>query len=295
MEKFSTWRDKGTGISPFMPVDAPPSSIASKYLAQPVLYVFKFPILIITLALYYALIPFPAVANFIVTKLYGFRRIETTVDGLKRSKVAEIQAAKPKVNDIVVVNYVAPINGLILASIAQCSWRSIVILIPAANGEYYSYSIWDVFTRAMDEISTPNPSAQPITDLTALKGKLVFIFPEGTPSNNRSILPFVTSKTNKLKVNNVFTFKTLSLKISPLHFTTPLPLTSKFAYVYSLLTNLHNKSVISVKIFEHGQSNELDFNLSKRSFETNQLNSVGDYLDIQMKEKFYAEYIKVKR
>lgn len=220
------------------------------------------------------------------------RTIETTVDGVKRSNVDQINRLKPAVNDVVVVNYISPINGLILAAVSQCSWRSVVILIPSGKG-LYVYNIWDILWVTLSTSSTP-PQGEAVTDLASFKGKLVYIFAEGTTSNNRCVLPFVSLKLSGLNLDG-FNLKTVLLKLSPPGFTTPLPTVTPIGYIQSLLTNLNPKSIVKVKIFNHEKEKSLNLNLAKKDFELNQLNSVGQDLNISLKEKFYIEFLKLNR
>lgn len=295
MEKFSNWRDKGTGISPFMPVDSQPLGIAGRAL-QLLLVVAKLPIFVVVYLGYLTICPFASVANFLVVTLFGFRKVEVTADGVKKSRSKEVDAQRPGPNDVVVVNYVSPIDPLILASIAKVSWRNIYFLIPDNSGDLYEYSAWGAAKQALSP-SAENAllSTEKVTDLSRYSSKLVYIFAEGTTSNNRSILPFmgVPAIEGLSHGNNKFTFKTVLLKISPNSFTTPLPLHSLSGYLFSLLANISGKSGVRAKIFTH--QNGIDLVASKRSFELNQLTSVGNELDILLKEAFHSQYLKVKK
>lgn len=284
MEKFSTWRDRGTGISPFMPVEAPPASPVARLGVQPLVFGVKLPFLLVALALYWTVLPLPAMARFILGTLCGFC-IEVSVDGVKRSRVDEIDRARPSTNDWVVANYVSPLNGLILASVARCSWRDIVVLIPNQHGQLLQYSVWGVIAHALSSDPVPAPH---LKEVSSLFGKLVLHFPEGTPSNNRALLPLIG-----IPPVDGFTVKTVLLKVSPPTLTTPLPLASPWQYFYSLVSTSARRSV-KAKIFPHVDSN-VNLAESQKYFDLNQLSSVGTELDLQLKQRFYTEYLRVRK
>lgn len=291
MEKFSNWRDKGTGISPFMPIPEPPAL----FMAVPkvIVSLIRLPILVLTLAVYFVL-PFPAIGSFIVLVLFGFRNNDVSVDGVKRSKTDEINASRPTLNDFVVVNYLSPVDGLILASLSNANWNQIKLLVPNKDGEMYQYSIWGFIRYTLStNIGVPTTQTR-VTNYSTLKNRLVFCFIEGTPSNNKSILPFID---NLAIPKSVFNFKTLILKIQPSYLTTPLPLVSKKVYFFKLLANLNKSSIIRAKIFRH-TSTEMkeyfDFNLLRHCFEVGQLNLISKDLNIDQKIGFYKYYTDYK-
>lgn len=295
MEKFSNWRDKGTGISPFMPTPEPAALFM--ILPKAIVFLMKMPIFVLSLALY-LLLPFPPIGRFIILVLFGFKQYDLTVDGIKKSKTREINASRPIVGDFVVVNYQSPIDGLILAALSNTNWNKIAILIPNREGELYQYSIWGLIRYTLStDIGVPTSTIK-ISNYSSLKNKLVYCFIEGTPSNNKSILPFMDNLAAIPK--NTFNFKTIILKIQPGYLTTPLPIVSKWRYFTSLLTNLNKNSSIRAKIFKHAPSelkDNFDFRLLKHCFEVGQLNLIGQDLNIGQKISFYNYYIdhKVKK
>lgn len=295
MEKFSNWRDKGTGISPFMPT--PEQATLFMIVPKAIAFLMKMPIFVLALGVYF-LLPFPAIGRFIIFVLFGFRNYDLTVDGVKKSRTDEINATKPTVGDFVVVNYQSPIDGLILAALSNANWSKIAILIPNKEGELYQYSIWGLIRYTLStNIGVPTSTIK-IGNYSSLKDKLVFCFIEGTPSNNKSILPFMDSFVAIPKA--AFNFKTLILKIQPGYLTTPLPIVSKRRYFVRLLTNLSKNSSIRAKIFKHAPTESkdtFDFRLLKHCFEVGQLNLIGQDLNINQKINFYNYYIdhKVKK
>lgn len=283
MEKFSEWRDKGTGISPFMPADERPNVLVAS-----ALFIAKAP-----LVLFFVVATFiwrtPKVLYWALKLLFGIRRIEITVEGVKRSAKEEIYKNLPDIGDFVICNFTSPIDGLVLASMAKVNWDKIVILVPNKDGVLFQYSIWSLMKCAVTPTIGINTSSTKIDDYDQLRNKLVYCFIEGTPSNNKAILPFVNIGPVP---SNSFNVKTLLLKLMPNALTTPLPV-SLSSYFMSTIANTSKSSYIRVRIFNHHTRNSqrnFDLKLLKSCFESSQLNIIGSDLNIDQKIKFYVYY-----
>lgn len=271
-----------------MPIPEPPARFM--IIPKVIVALMRVPIFVFTLAVY-MLLPVPAIGRFMMAVLFGFKHIDLSVDGVKRSKTDVINASKPTLNDFVVVNYQSPIDGLILASLSNVNWNKIAILIPNKAGDLYQYSIWSFIWCTLSTSIGVQTSGVKIGNYSALKDKLVFCFIEGTPSNNKSILPFIDNVT--AVPMSAFTFKTLILKIQPSYLTTPLPIISKKCYFLKLLSNLNKSSAIRAKVFNHNATefkDTFDFRLLKHFFEAGHLNLIGPDLNINQKLSFYNYY-----
>ncbi|CCE86138.1 Piso0_005788 [Millerozyma farinosa CBS 7064] len=288
MEKFSQWRDKGTGISPFMPEPKPSNPFFTAVKA--VVFVFKFPVFVLLLGAYW--VSSSAFILSIALKLFmGFSRFEVSVEGLKKSNTAGINQERPKINELIISNYVSPLDGFIFATISQLRWSKIVILIPDEEGETSMLSVWSLFFHALNIPGKDAKSSQKLKNLSSLKGMAVLYLPEGTPSNNRAILPFY--KLKNFAGASDFVVKTLVLKLKPRYLTTPLPTTSSLGYLFNLLTNFDKNTSIIAKIYCHDPSKkdkEPDLDRAKYCFQVSQLHSVSDDLRISSKLKFFDYY-----
>ncbi|KAK6456236.1 vacuolar protein sorting protein 66 [Scheffersomyces xylosifermentans] len=288
MEKFSSWRDKGTGISPFMPVPFPleqEKSTVKKWLqltVKTLVFLVKLPFLILFTLIYY-LTSFKPLAQFVLLILFGFNNLDFSVENVKKSNTIAINKNKPGANEVIVVNYVSPLDGLIYAVISKTwNWRNIKILIPVQSGELYEYSIWSLILHAFDNTHLGTP----IGDSDHYKSKVVFLLLEGTTSNNKALLPFV-----KLKPSYTFkgfTVKSLVVKIKPAYFTLPIP-TSKIGYLFELLTNLDQLKNNYIRLKSY-QFDSFAPETIKSSFEMNSLNAINQNLNIAEKENFIAYY-----
>ena len=293
MEKFSNWRDKGTGISPFMPVPTPlysNSSIVKKtglFLIKSVIFALKLPLVIVSVVLYY-LTGLQFLAKFIVLVLFGFNRLEALVDGVKRSHTEKINAILPKRNDLIVVNHSSPLDGFIYACLCSgVSWSKIAIVIPDSKGSLTLYTVWSLFSHTFNPRATGTP-----VELCQLKDKVVFLLLEGTPSNNKALLPFQPIAATDF---SGFSIKSVVIKFQPQYLTMPIPHISKWMYLFEALTSISIKNnFIKAKIYSFEK-----WNLSsiKNSFEVNSLSILGPQLDLTLKklfEKYYFDF-KVKK
>ncbi|ODQ79685.1 hypothetical protein BABINDRAFT_161405 [Babjeviella inositovora NRRL Y-12698] len=286
MEKFTTWRDKATGIAPFLPVPEARAESSLVYLSSVAfktgLFVLKLPIFVVAYALFVA-IPFvPAVSKFLarlILILFGFYTVDISVDGVKRTNRDLIRANHPNDNEIIVVNFTSPLDVIILSSITS----NPVFAIPDHAGVLHEFSVTGIIKYALSKPSLTDPLPQNKIDFTRLKNKTVYIFAEGATSNNKAVLPFPANlqplpKTHKLK--------SFVLRISPTFLTTPVPVSS-LVYLYRALTNVSGVVKGRVVLLD------IDINWIgiRDSFETaGKLRLVGQGLDIQSKLKFLDAY-----
>ncbi|RLV85072.1 Lysophosphatidic acid:oleoyl-CoA acyltransferase 1 [Meyerozyma sp. JA9] len=287
MEKFSNWRDKGTGISPFMPVPVPHSTSSM----APLVFLLRLPVVILT-GLLYVVFPIQVVAKSIVLVLLGFNRFDLSVEGVRRSKIDEIDNSRPNVGDFVIANYTSPLDGFFLAGLSNTFWYKIVLLVPDEKGQLYEYSIWSFFWLTLSRdigVATSKVKA----DYSKYTNKLVFLFAEGTPSNNKALLSFIPN-IPPVPTKLGFNFKTIALRIFPPYLTTPVPVVSPFSYLYQVISHYDRNSYIRAKIIKHDRfsyGNQYNINDASASFELAQLNVISKDLGIQEKRKFYSYFV----
>lgn len=290
MEKFSNWRDKGTGISPFVPIPEPSTPLYSRIIS-PLISLIKLPILL-SLFLLSFIWTSPSLIKIIIKFLFSFSKIDFSVQGIKRSNLIKINQSKPSLNQIIFVNYITPIDSLFLATISNVSsWRKLAFVIPDSKGDTYVYSMWG-FIKHSFQFPHSITSGKKITLDKLLKQNLVvFYFIEGTPSNNRSILPLQKN----ISIPTSVSAKLLILKIYPPFLTLPVPTVSLTKYIFTLLTGLHNRS-IKFRLVDIDSGSNLD-NSIKLGFTENGWNIIDDSLNIDNKINFYNYFIdyKVKR
>lgn len=310
MEKFSDWRDPGTGISPFMPIiDHNKPNIIVKFtriLIKSLIFVTRIPLFLLFITIY-AIIPIPIVRQFtiwyILNFLFSFNALslntgslyDVSVDGIKRSNKKLINANLPQANDVVIVNYTSPLDYLVLFVLNPNS----VALALDRNGNLIRYSVWQFFAASLSLPNTATTVNPKPVKLESFKGKTIFIFPEGSPSNGKSILPYIRTKLDLSQytkptttASTAFKFKTLTLKIHPAELTTPVPV-SKFSYFFKLFTNWQIKYRLKILLLDE---DELQWeNIRNKSAETGRLRLVGHDLNLDAKLRFVEAYKNNKR
>lgn len=258
MEKFTNWRDKATGISPFIPVNTSKSSVLT-YIPKLVVSVFKLPFFIF-LSILLVLSSIIPVCFKTVSRIYLLLVCNLTTFPPQRTKFGK--------NDLVVVNFTSFIDVLIISILEPNSY----ILINDCDLKLRRVSRWQLLRKS---ISAPNNLGE-LVELDQLKGKLIWYFVEGTTSNNKSILkfhiPFTTVDGRKLRTMT-------TIKSTWCNTVLPISIASLIWKQLSIL----EKTNLSVKI-----SNEIELSQVKNSLQLNKLRSVN--LDINDKADFLKKY-----
>lgn len=280
MEKFSTWRDKATGISPFMPVETPKTPLR-KYVVDPVLVAVKLPLFVV---LYYLsfLAPKP-ITRFVLATLFGISQIDVLVDGVRKLKTDEINRNRPGVNNVVVQNFVSPFDVFLLFSISNVSSLSSIAVLVPHDGALYRFTPWQTVQLCFGGLDGATHGTKVTKYFDELKNKLVVLLPEQTPSNNRAVLPFAAVPSALFEMPS-FTTKTVVLRMYPNSLALPVPHMTPFQYLVKMLS-LPASSFVKVKIVPHAKGS---LALAKLDFADNGLSTVE--LGLAQKRDFYAYY-----
>lgn len=280
MEKFSTWRDKGTGISPFMPPESA-ESFAFKFIVSPVLVCVKAPLFVLLyLATYIA--PKPAI-KLAFSWLLGIKDIDLLVEGIRKTKTEEINRHKPQLNDVVIVNLISPLDVFILFVVSAVnSLRQIVVVVSSPDG-LMRFSVWEYVSFMFSDLDSRFPKDNKLSSFKELEGKMVIFFPEGTSTNNKAILPFIQIPESFLSIPG-FSYKTIVLRMYPNILTLPVPHMTKSQYIRKLLSQ-REKTFVKVRIVPNEKAS---LNASKVIFAENGLNTVQ--LGLKEKKDFFTFY-----
>ena len=185
MEKFTDWRDKGTGIAPFFP---PPTSSKEGKVLNSVVYGFFFMIKIILL------LPFIIVNQLtgskmalttILKRLFGWS-MDVNVIGVKRKAVTK-KEHYPTAGNLYLVNYQSALDAITLNLLSQ---GNPIFLVPD-NVHIYKLSLWNFIRYTLDDGSLNiSKYGEIVANINELKKSVNFLFIEGTCSNGKSTLPF---------------------------------------------------------------------------------------------------------
>ena len=218
MEKYTKWRDAGTGIAPFLPVNAPDFSYGS--LPFRVLTCIIKSILVLVAGLLFLLVDSFfrfSLGNVSTSAFEGLRWVSARfflfISGFYQIPVAfeGRKPSKPKAGDIVIANMTSPIDVMLLVYLYPSA------LFTAGDIEmlYQPQSALSAFFARF--YTTRVRKGVPIQDLRRqYKDRVIIICPEATTSNNRGLLSFCP-----LMVDSAFV---VSIKYNnPPYLATPLP------------------------------------------------------------------------
>lgn len=303
MEKFSQYRDKGTGVAPYLPH---PRSKADGSLPSTIFVVLqaplallealvKIPLLILLLAVYAAVIQFvtwqPLRKAYFSVLLYtcGFWFWNVSAEAVRRNKLSE---AYPRPGEVVVSNYLSPLDGFVYSALFDP-----VFIVPHASSRVYQeLGPFGVFVKALGipEIVPPThgESLSKIVFEATSRGRAVVIFSEGTTSNGRGLLPLLNIDFHQLSQNTKII--PAGLRIAPQYITTPLPVPLPL-WVFKLLSNPTGWHV-SLRFAEpcFAKDTNVTNNLVESICRVGRLKSIGPDLGVEGKRNFWKVYSKKK-
>jgi len=224
MEKYSQFRDRGSGVAPFFPIPREPSGV---YLPVHIfLFLFRLPILI-SLSFTYLIFSWLPVGPLIrkgafwtILGIPGIWWIDIQIDGVKRGSLGKNQHRLPQPGTVIASSFTSPIDCLYLAAIFDP-----IFTISYPNTRLVrQISLFHAIFRAL---ASPEPvppigaKLVPLSDIVRRNpDSVVVVLPECTTSNGRGILtlsPSILTASSKTRIYPV------SLRYSPSDITTPLP------------------------------------------------------------------------
>lgn len=279
MEKYSTWRDKGTGIAPFIPLSFPKSAV-SKYVIDPLLIAVKFPLFVFLY--WFSVIAPKTCVNAIFTLLFGFST-DILVEGVRKLNKVEIAKAVPEKNTMVIANFASPLDIFVIYLTSNVSSLNSVLAILPIDNALYMLTPWQLAWFCFKPINHKYGTRLTSQNEDVLKNKLVVVFPEGTASNNRALLSF-SPAVEPIFALKGFSHQTVLLLWYPNCVSLPIPIVSFMQYLFRLFT-LTSNPLVKVKITPHAQGS---LKASKLAYQDNGINFVD--LGVSEKMKFFEYY-----
>ncbi|KAI9047984.1 hypothetical protein LZ554_007782 [Drepanopeziza brunnea f. sp. 'monogermtubi'] len=238
MEKYSQFRDRGSGIAPFFPVASTPAGIY--FPAHVFLFLFKLPFFVTVAATYFLFLQwFPLGSLFkkailwMILGIPGIWWIDLQIDGVKKGSLAKKHEGRvPQPADIIASSFTSPIDSLYLAAIFDPIFT---ISYPHTRQVQY-VSLLGAILRALSRPHEFPPEGAKMTDLKTLVAehpkRVIVVFPECTTTNGKGILPFSPSLLTTPSRTKIFP---ISLRYSPPDITTPVP-RQYWAFIWNLLS-----------------------------------------------------------
>ncbi|KKY37710.1 putative acyltransferase [Diaporthe ampelina] len=230
MEKFSQFRDRGSGISPFIPHSSPSSTPAK--LLHLTLFVFRLPFLLSYVAFYFLLaqhIPFlpQALNKLLVWGLLAIPQIwwgDLQLDGVKRGSLSQqppgrMPSAPPA--SLIAASFTSPVDAVYLAAV----FDPIFTISYPRSRKVSKVGLWGAIWHALSPSQLrAGPPADGLTTLDALlaenPGRVVAVFPECATTNGQGILPFSPSLLTAPAEAKIFP---VSIRYASPAITTPVP------------------------------------------------------------------------
>ncbi|KAL2756940.1 hypothetical protein ACRALDRAFT_1069636 [Sodiomyces alcalophilus JCM 7366] len=226
MEKYSQFRDRGSGIAPFIPVKTPRSRLA--FFTHLTIFLLRLP-MFLTVGLVYALflhhLPLPAVVRkaclWSIMLIPGIWWVDLQLDGVRRGTLAEQPRNRvPHPGSVIAATLTSPIDALYLAAI----FDPIFTRSYPSTRQVESLSLFGAVAATLAPVRLhPSPRAT-LVDLDALVARhpdrVVVVFPEASPTNGKAVLPFAPSLLGAAHDTPIFP---VSLRYTPADVTTPIP------------------------------------------------------------------------
>ncbi|KAH8888793.1 acyltransferase-like protein [Thozetella sp. PMI_491] len=228
MEKFSQFRDRGSGISPFLPATTPASAVSS--LLHTFLFLFRLPIFMTCVAAYFLVLhhlPLPVVARKLLLwglmGIPGIWWVDLQLDGVKRGSLSQQPPSRvPHPRSVIAASFTSPIDALYLAAVFDPVFT---ISYPGSRKVKRVGLLGAIFAALSPAQLLPNsPPESGLTGLDELLKKypdrVIAVFPECGTTNGKGVLPFSPSLLNVPADVHIFP---VSMRYTPPDITTPVP------------------------------------------------------------------------
>jgi len=317
MERYTQWRDRGTGISPFAPILQTRNiieineSIILKFIRKfkldkiilMILFIIKViiisPFLIISLILNKIIgLENMICFNRFIMFLTGLISIEFKIENIKKHERIT-KNFYPSFNEIFFMNFTSPLDFIIMCLISQ---NEFVILLPNEKGELIQLSSIEFIKKSYLSYDLVDNIGEKI-NFKNLEKKIIYIFAEGTTSNGKSILPFsLNQESFNLFIENFekitlgktkgnYKINTISVKLYPSSLVTPINI-SILKWIYKLLTNWRYDIKLKINLPNELNSKEKNLIKIRNSFTNNgKFKLISNDLNIESKKKFIENYV----
>lgn len=227
MEKFSQFRDRGSGVSPFLPVTTPSTTLS----AVPRVFVFllRFIPFVAYAAVYFLFLQFlplpAAVRKILLWTLMGIPGIwwvDLQIDGVKRGHLSQQPASRvPHPGSVIAASFTSPVDAIYLAAI----FDPIFTVSYPGTRKVQRITLFQAVTQALAPVQLGAPGdGAGVTDIGALvkahPDRIIVVFPECGTTNGKGVLPFSPSLLATPSSARIFP---VSLRYTPPDITTPVP------------------------------------------------------------------------
>lgn len=271
MEKFTQFRDRGSGIAPFLPIPGRP--FFNLWLPGNLLLFFlRLPVIVFLLGFYLLVLQWVPIGSWAKKPVLGLIMIMSTiwwsdinVDGVKKGKLANDRLAGP--GEVVVCTFTSPMDALTLEFI----YNPIFTASYPNTRKVEQISLLQAILRAFASPQTTPPANAQLVEISLLQRtypeRTIVTFPECTTTNGRGILPLSPCLLSAKRDTRIFP---VILTYTPADIVTPVP-GSYFAFVWALMSTFKHSLRIRVAapVVGTSETNGASTSSRKNTYETN--------------------------
>lgn len=226
MEKYSQYRDRSTGISPFLPHSTPLSTFSIMF--HTLVFLFRLPLFLAYSAFYFLVLthlPLPAVARKLLLwgmlGILGIWWVDLQLDGVKRGSLhTQPPERVPHPGSVIAATFTSPIDALYLSA----TFDPVFTVSYPGTSKVQRISLLGAILRALGAVELGPSNKTKLTTLRAMiaanPGRVIAVFPECSTTNGKGILPFSPSLLSAPKDAPIFP---ISLRYTPQDICTPVP------------------------------------------------------------------------
>ncbi|CAG8937837.1 unnamed protein product [Penicillium salamii] len=276
MERYSQFRDRGSGIAPFLPIPGDPLGLQAPL--RVFLFCFRLPLFIFVTLSYFLILQWLPIGSlgkkaalWCILGVPSIWWVDLQVDGVRKGSLKQQQARLPQPGSVIASSFTSPIDAIYLAAI----FDPIFTASYPNTRQVERISLLQAVLRAFaTPLTEPSPSARMVDVSTLVEkhpNRPIVLFPECTTTNGRGILALGKSLLSVSAQTKIFP---ISLRYTPMDIVTPLP-----GSYLSLLWTLLSKPThcIKVRIAESVTASQTALNMPARS--TRKSTYSTNYLD----------------
>lgn len=237
MEKYSQFRDRGSGISPFMPNQSQVSSIA--LVGNTILFLLRLPLFVLVGGFFFLLLAHLPVPRFIrqvylwcLTTVSGIWWKDLQVDGVKRGHLSEQPGRTPQSGAIIAAQFTSPIDALYLGAI----FDPVFTRSYPGTAKVELISLRQAVLLALAPVRVAPADPKKLTTLRKILAdnprRVVAVFPECTTTNGKGLLPLSPSLLSAPAEAKIYP---VSIRYTPQDITSPVP-GAYFTFLWNLLS-----------------------------------------------------------
>ncbi|KAJ5489748.1 hypothetical protein N7539_004638 [Penicillium diatomitis] len=238
MEKFSQFRDRGSGIAPFLPT--PSESLGIKAPLRFFLFCFRLPLFIFVTVSYFLVLQWLPIGSlgkkaalWCILGVPSIWWIDLQIDGVRKGSLSRQQKARlPQPGSVIASSFTSPIDAIYLAAI----FDPVFTASYPETRQVEHISLLQAILRAFAYPTTEPAPGVKLVDVSTLVEKYpnrtIVVFPECTTTNSKGILPLSWSLLGVPSNTKIFP---ISLKYTPVDVVTPLPGTY-ISFLWTLLS-----------------------------------------------------------